>query len=81
MKFKFTVIGLLTAIFITCIYTSYVLIEKTNKQLDLQKLHMEIEIEQYRLDHNALYYLEDIGTEAARRATFWEDKIDEILNN
>lgn len=36
MKFKYTIIGLLTAILLTCILTSYSLISETKKQTELQ---------------------------------------------
>lgn len=53
MKFKITVVSLLSAILIVCLFTSYTLINKTNKQFDLQELQYEIvgTIYQYQNPH------------------------------
>lgn len=56
MKFKIIVIGFLTAILAICLFTSYTLINAANKQLDLQKIHLEIELEQYELENGTKYY-------------------------
>lgn len=56
MKFKITVISFLTAILAVCLFTSYTLISTTQKQLDLQKIHLEIELEQYELENGTKYY-------------------------
>ncbi|MCI9263991.1 MAG: hypothetical protein HFF06_05400 [Oscillospiraceae bacterium] len=42
MKFKIAVISLLTAVLAICLFTSYILIDKANKQFELQKLQYEI---------------------------------------
>lgn len=77
MKFKITVISLLTAILAICLITSYTLIDKANKQFELQKLHIEIELEQYGIDHKAIYYVEEIE-EATNRLNWWRNRAEEI---
>lgn len=51
MKFKIAIISLLTVIATICAFTSFTLIEKTNKQLDLQKLQTEIEINSFEFEN------------------------------
>lgn len=78
MKFKITVISLLTAILAICLFTSYTLIDKVNKQFELQKLHIEIELEQYGIDHKAIYYVGKIEEEATNRLNWWKNRAEEI---
>lgn len=78
MKFKITVLSLLTATFATCLFVAYTLIDKTNKQLELQKIQLEIEIEQYELDHHIMYFGGDPTTEAAQTSAYWRDEINKI---
>lgn len=48
MRFKVAVIGLLTTILIVCCFSSYVLIDKANRQFELQKLQCEIAVTAYQ---------------------------------
>lgn len=85
MKFKIAVISLLTAIFAVCLFTSYTLIDKANKQFELQKLHIEIELEQYELNNGVIYYVGKKGTgewisNAMRQSDRWRSEIDRICN-
>lgn len=80
MKFKIAVISLLTAILAVCLFTSYTLIDKTNRQFELQKLHIEIELEQYGVDHQAIYYGGNMTTEASSRLNWWRNRVEEICD-
>ncbi len=51
MKFKITIIGLLTAILAVCLFTSYTLIDKVNKQFEHQKLQTKIGIETFEFEN------------------------------
>lgn len=76
MKFKIAVITLLTAIFSMCLFTSYTLIEKANKQYELQKLQAEIGIKTFFAE-NASRILNERTVEGDTYYELW-DKYNEI---
>lgn len=52
MKFKVTIISLLTAVLAICLFTAYVLIDKANRQFELQKLQCEIAVTTYQYQNS-----------------------------
>lgn len=64
MKFKVAVISLLTAVLAVCLFTSYILIDKANKQFELQKLQFQIAVTIYQYQNpHTMYPGGDISPE------------------
>lgn len=78
MKFKIATLSLLIAIFTICLLAAHTLISTTNKQLELQKIQLEIELEQYELDHKVIYYDGDSAIRATETSAWWRNEISKI---
>lgn len=78
MKFKVAVISLLAAILAVCLFTSYTLIDKANRQLKLEKLNTEITIQQHEFDFHVITYGKDELTQAAKMAEVWRTQVEKI---
>lgn len=71
MKFKCTIIGLLTAIFIACIFTSYTLIAEARAHTEIQVAQLKLAME--TAEKEAGLWPEETGIQMIDTA-YWEAK-------